>query len=41
MNAWVFLYFARMRSWEALWSLGTVLGGALIYHLTIRQRSRA
>lgn len=38
MNAWVFVYFAQLRSWEALWSLLTVLGGALIYHLYIRKR---
>jgi APA family basic amino acid/polyamine antiporter len=38
MNAWVFVYFVRLRSWEALWSLLTVLGGALIYQF-IRKRS--
>jgi len=38
MNAWVFAYFARLRSWEALWSLLTVLGGALIYHFYMRNR---
>jgi APA family basic amino acid/polyamine antiporter len=36
MNAWVFVYFARLRSWEALWSLLTILGGGLIYQLVIR-----
>jgi APA family basic amino acid/polyamine antiporter len=39
MNGWVFLYFAQLRSWEALWSLLTVVGGALVYHLYIRKRS--
>jgi len=39
MNAWVFAYFAKLRSWEALWSMLTVLGGALIYHFYIRKRS--
>jgi APA family basic amino acid/polyamine antiporter len=38
MNAWVFLYFARLKSWEALWSLLTVAGGALLYQLFIRPR---
>lgn len=40
MNAWVFAYFARLRSWEALWSLGTVALGALIYQVAIRPRAR-
>jgi hypothetical protein len=39
MNAWVFVYFAQLRSWEALWSLLTVVGGALVYHFYIRKRS--
>jgi APA family basic amino acid/polyamine antiporter len=39
MNAWVFVYFAQLRSWEALWSLLTVVGGALVYHFYIRRRS--
>jgi APA family basic amino acid/polyamine antiporter len=38
MNAWVFVYFARLRSWEALWSLLTVLGGALIYQFALKPR---
>jgi APA family basic amino acid/polyamine antiporter len=38
MNAWVFVYFARLRSWEALWSLLTVAGGALIYNFAIRPK---
>jgi APA family basic amino acid/polyamine antiporter len=38
MNAWVFVYFVQLRRWEALWSLITVLGGALIYQF-IRKRS--
>jgi basic amino acid/polyamine antiporter, APA family len=39
MNAWVFVYFARLRGWEALWSLLTVAGGALTYHLYFRRRN--
>ena len=38
MNAWVFLYFSRLRRWEALWSLLTVLGGALFYQFYVRAR---
>jgi APA family basic amino acid/polyamine antiporter len=40
MNAWVFVYFAQLRRGEALWSLLTIVGGALIYAFYIR-RSRA
>ena len=39
MNAWVFVYFARLRGWEALWSLLTVAGGALSYSLYFRKRN--
>ena len=39
MNAWVFLYFARLRGWEALWSILTVASGALSYHLYFRRRN--
>ena len=39
MNAWVFVYFAQLRGWEALWSLLTVAGGALSYHLYFRRRN--
>ena len=39
MNAWVFVYFARLRGWEALWSLLTVVGGALSYSLYFRKRN--
>lgn len=38
MNVWVFVFFVRERRWEALWSLLTVLAGALIYHFYIRHR---
>jgi amino acid transporter len=38
MNAWVFVYFARLRGWEALWSLLTVAGGAVSYSLYFRRR---
>jgi basic amino acid/polyamine antiporter, APA family len=41
MNAWVFVYFARLQGREALWSLLTVLGGAVIYQIAIRPRARA
>jgi basic amino acid/polyamine antiporter, APA family len=36
MNAWVFVYFARSRGTVALWSLATVLAGAIAYHLSRR-----
>jgi len=39
-NAWVFLYFATEKSWEAVASVATVLGGAIVYHL-YRRRLRA
>lgn len=38
MNVWVFVFFVQERRWEALWSLLTVLAGALIYHFYIRHR---
>jgi APA family basic amino acid/polyamine antiporter len=41
MNAWVFLYFARLRGWDALWSLLTVAGGAVSYSLYFRKRNAA
>lgn len=41
MNAWVFVYFARLRGWEALWSLITVAGGAVSYSLYFRRRKVA
>ena len=41
MNVWVFIYFAQGRGQEALWSLLTVVGGALIYHFYIRKRASA
>ena len=41
MNAWVFLYFARLRGWEALWSLLTVAGGAVSYIVYFRRRNPA
>jgi APA family basic amino acid/polyamine antiporter len=39
INIWVFVYFARLRSYEALWTLLTVLGGALAYRVYLRARS--
>ncbi len=39
INVWVFVYFAQLRSLEALWTLVTVLGGALAYRLYIRPSS--
>lgn len=41
MNAWVFVYFARLRGWEAFWSVLTVAGGALSYHFHFRKQSAA
>lgn len=38
MNVWVFVFFVRERRAEALWSLLTVLAGALIYHFYGRHR---
>jgi APA family basic amino acid/polyamine antiporter len=38
MNAWVFVYFARDRGSEALWSLATVVAGLVAYLLTRRGR---
>lgn len=38
MNLWVFLYFVQLQGREALWSLLTVVGGAVIYRLYIRDR---
>ena len=37
VNLLVFVYFALDRSWEALWSLFTILGGALAYYWTRRR----
>jgi APA family basic amino acid/polyamine antiporter len=36
MNAWVFVYFARGRGSEAVWSLLTVVGGGVAYYLSRR-----
>jgi len=41
MNVWVFVFFVRERRLEALWSLLTILAGALIYHFYIRHRPAA
>jgi basic amino acid/polyamine antiporter, APA family len=38
MNIWVFIYFVQARSWEALWSLMTIVAGALIYRFYVRGR---
>ncbi len=38
VNLWIFVYFASGRGWEALWSLLTILGGALVYQFYIRKR---
>ncbi len=38
MNIWVFIYFAQSKGQEALWSLATVLAGAVMYHFYIRKR---
>jgi APA family basic amino acid/polyamine antiporter len=41
MNIWVFVYFAQSKGQEALWSLATVLTGAVMYHFYIRKRGPA
>jgi APA family basic amino acid/polyamine antiporter len=33
MSLWVFVYFVQLRSWEALWSVFTIVAGALIYQI--------
>jgi hypothetical protein len=40
-NLLVFVYFVNSRRGEAAWSLLTVLGGALLYHLYIRSSRRS
>ena len=40
-NLLVFVYFVNSRRGEAAWSLLTVLGGALLYHLYIRGSRRS
>jgi APA family basic amino acid/polyamine antiporter len=37
INVWVFVYFAQLRSLEALWALLTVAAGALAYRLFVRK----
>jgi hypothetical protein len=39
INVWVIIYFAQLRSLEAMWALVTVLAGALVYRVYIRPRS--
>lgn len=39
INVWVFVYFAKLQSLEAVWTLVTVLVGALVYRFYIRPRS--
>ncbi len=41
MNVWVFAYFAQSKGQEALWSLATVLVGAVMYHFYIRKTGPA
>ena len=38
MNAWVFVFVVQGRSWEALWSLLTVVAGALVHRFVIARR---
>lgn len=38
INVWVFVYFAQLRSLEALWALVTVVAGALAYRLVVLAR---
>jgi APA family basic amino acid/polyamine antiporter len=40
MNVWVFLYFVQSRSWEALWSLLTIVAGAVIHRFFLASRPR-
>jgi basic amino acid/polyamine antiporter, APA family len=40
-NLLVFVYFVNARRGEAAWSLLTVLGGALLYHLYVRSARRS
>jgi hypothetical protein len=40
-NLLVFVYFVNARRGEAAWSLLTVLGGALLYHLYTRSSRRS
>jgi APA family basic amino acid/polyamine antiporter len=37
VNLLVFLYFALDKSWQALWSLLTIVAGGLAYHLYSRR----
>jgi APA family basic amino acid/polyamine antiporter len=39
MNIWVFIYFAQSKGQEALWSLATIVVGALVYHFYVRRQS--
>ena len=39
VNLWIFVYFAAGSGREALWSLLTILGGALVYQFYIRKRA--
>ena len=39
MSLWVFVYFVQLRSWEAVWSVFTIVAGALIY-LFVRSQLR-
>ena len=38
MNIWVFIYFAQSKGQEALWSLATIVVGALVYHFYVRKQ---
>jgi APA family basic amino acid/polyamine antiporter len=38
-NLLVFVYFALDKSWQALWSLLTIVGGGLAYHFYVRPRA--
>ena len=39
-NLWIFVYFAADKSWEALWSLGTIAAGGAVYHWIKPRRSK-
>jgi basic amino acid/polyamine antiporter, APA family len=38
-NVWVFVYFAQLRRLEAIWTVVTILVGALVYRFYIRART--
>jgi APA family basic amino acid/polyamine antiporter len=39
-NVWVFVYFAQLRRLEAIWTVVTILVGAVVYQVYIRPKAR-